>query len=106
MYWPFGIAVDTAGDVYVSDGLANNRIQRFDSDGNFERAWGKDVVAGGGTGLESSTLAANCQAGSPGGLGGEMEFPAGITVDPAGDVYIDDSSNNRMQKFDSDGTLQ
>lgn len=42
-----GIAVDqTSGSIYVSD-RANRRIQRFDAEGNFIRAFGKDVVSSG-----------------------------------------------------------
>lgn len=36
---PWDIAVDTQGDVYVAD-TWNHRIQKFDADGNFQRAWG------------------------------------------------------------------
>src|SRR5262249_35161124 len=41
---PAGIAVnDTTGAVYVADG-ANERVQRFDSEGDFEWAIGFDVI--------------------------------------------------------------
>ena len=33
-----GIAVDSSGNVYVAD-TWNNRIQKFDSDGNFITKW-------------------------------------------------------------------
>jgi hypothetical protein len=46
-----GIAVNSTGngpadqgDIYVVDD-SNHRIQRFDEDGNFISAWGKDVIA-------------------------------------------------------------
>ena len=39
-----GVAADAAGKVYVVD-QGNLRIQKFDPSGNWERAWGKDVVA-------------------------------------------------------------
>jgi hypothetical protein len=42
------IAVDqSTGDVYTA---ANNRIQKFDANGNWKRLWGRDVVKAGGTG--------------------------------------------------------
>ncbi|MEX0973518.1 MAG: hypothetical protein WDZ46_09725 [Solirubrobacterales bacterium] len=45
---PSDVAVNqSSGQIYVADG---DRIQRFDSEGNFERAWGRGVVAPGGTG--------------------------------------------------------
>jgi len=39
-----GAGPANAGDVYVAD-EANNRIERFDSNGNFISAWGKDTIA-------------------------------------------------------------
>ena len=36
----------TTGDIYIAD-RQNNRIQKFDEDGNFLEAWGFDVVASG-----------------------------------------------------------
>jgi hypothetical protein len=53
-----GIAVNnSSGDVYVVD-RSNNRIEQFDSEENFIRAWGIDVISGGATG------AGNVKAGS------------------------------------------
>ncbi len=96
---PIGVATDAAGDVYVAD-YGNLRIQEFDSSGNWLRAFGADV---GGSGVDVCTVAASCQAGSSGGLGGEINFPWGVATDAAGDVYVADSNENRIQKFDSEG---
>ncbi len=41
---PRDVAVSGTGDAYVAD-EKNNRIERFDSNGNFVSAWGKDVIA-------------------------------------------------------------
>ena len=38
-YFPLGIALDTSGNVYVSDNL-NSRIQKFWNNGTFIREWG------------------------------------------------------------------
>jgi hypothetical protein len=108
---PEGLATDSAGDVYVADKV-NDRIQKFDSSGSFLLAWGKDVVSAGpdqtGTGLETC-VAANgdtCQAGTDGGLGGEFGAPSGVATDSAGNVYVADTVNNRIQKFGGSGTWQ
>src|SRR2546425_6897296 len=37
--YPFGVAVDLNGNVFVTDAL-NHRIQKFTNDGTFVRAWG------------------------------------------------------------------
>ena len=99
MNGPQGVATDAAGDVYVVD-TGNNRIQEFDSSGNWLRAFGADV---GGSGVDVCTVAASCQAGSRGGLGGEMNGPAGVATDAAGNVYVADAFNNRIEEFDSSG---
>ena len=99
MSGPVGVATDAAGDVYVADN-SNNRIQEFDSSGNWLRAFGGDV---GGSGVDVCTVAASCQAGSSGGLGGEMTNPFGVATDAAGNVYVADNPLNRIQKFDSKG---
>ncbi len=39
-----GVGPASPGDVYVAD-ENNNRIERFDSNGNFVSAWGKDTIA-------------------------------------------------------------
>jgi hypothetical protein len=101
---PDGASTDAAGNVYVADSR-NNRIQKFDSSGNFLAAWGKDVVAGGATGYEVCIAAASCQAGQAGGRGGELDWPTAIATDAAGNVYVADTGNQRIQKFDSSGNF-
>src|SRR6266511_5210926 len=105
---PLGVVTDAAGNVYVADG-SNQRIQKFDSSGGFLRAWGKDVASAGpgntGTGFEIC-VAANgdtCQAGTGGGLGGELNGPTGVATDAAGNLYVADTANQRIQKLDSSG---
>jgi NHL repeat-containing protein len=64
---PRGIAVNTTGvgvpqgTFYVADD-DNHRIQRFDSDGKFVAAWGKDVIAS--TVNERQRIVVNASAGS------------------------------------------
>lgn len=99
---PEGIAISAAGNVYVAD--SNERITEFDPRGNFIRAWGRDVVAGGGTGPEICTVAANCQYGNSGPLGGEFQSPQALAI-AGGSVYVADNGNQRIQKFDLDGNF-
>jgi len=78
-----GVAVNEAsGDVYVVDS-GNDRVQRFDPDGNFLSKFGS---AGSGP--------------------GQFEEPQAIAVDQAsGDLYVADRGNDRVQQFDADGTF-
>ncbi len=75
---PGGIAVDTRGTVFVSDYY--DRIQAFDSSGQFLFQWGIH-----GTG------------------DGQFDFPTGMAVDGQGMVYVGDAGNHRVQKFDRHG---
>ena len=43
--------------------------------------------------------------GSDGTAPGEFSAPIGVAIGPAGDVYVTDSGNNRIQRFRPDGTL-
>ena len=47
--------------------LAAMASSALGADGTFLKAFGKDVVTGGGTGFEKCTVLANCKNGVPGG---------------------------------------
>ncbi len=104
---PHWVTADGAGHVFVADS-ANYRVQEFDGAGRFERAWGKDVIQGGGDGFEVCVGGLHiCKAGVPGSAGGEFfGAPGGIGVDPFGHVYVADPGNTRVQRFDTLGNFQ
>jgi uncharacterized protein (TIGR03437 family) len=88
---PSGVAVDSAGNLYIADTLYN-RIRKV-SNGVIT------TVAGGQSGL----------VGSFGGDGGpaisaELAGPRGVAVDSAGNLYIADTENNRIRKV-SNGVI-
>ena len=73
---PFGLAVDPVShDLYVAE-RGSNRISRITSSGTFVLKWGQ-----------------------PGTGNGEFNAPIGIAADAAGNVYVSDHNNNRVQKF-------
>lgn len=43
--------------------------------------------------------------GSLGTANGQFNYPEGITVDKLGHIYVVDRGNNRIEKFDSNGTF-
>ncbi len=83
---PWGIAVDAAGHVYVAD-TWNHRIQKFDAEGNLLRQWGGYGATGGAA------------------VGDEGLFwgPRDVAIDTAGNVYVTDTGNKRVQVFGPDG---
>jgi YYY domain-containing protein len=76
---PRGLAINTAGDVFVCD-FGNNRIQEFASDLHFVRAWG-----------------------TRGDLPGQFNQPCAVAVGPAGDIFVADTWNQRVQVFSKNG---
>ena len=43
--------------------------------------------------------------GGQGSNGGQFVLPHSLATDPIGNVYVTDTGNNRIEKFNSDGTL-
>ena len=84
---PEGIAIDSAGNVYVVEqgaphfaAWSGSRIRKFTSSGEFISKWG-----------------------SWGSGDGEFISPKGIATDSVGNVYVADYGNYRIQKFTSSG---
>ena len=78
---PSDIALDAAGDLYISDGYGNSRIHKFSADGKLLFSWGE-----------------------PGKTGpGEFHVPHGVWVHTDGRVFVADRENNRIQIFSPDG---
>jgi sugar lactone lactonase YvrE/heme/copper-type cytochrome/quinol oxidase subunit 4 len=84
---PRGIAAGPDGSVYVVD-TGNNRIQHFDPVGNLINFWG------GSSGTDAAKAAT-----------GLFNEPWGIAVGPDGSVYVADTWNFRIQKFDANGNF-
>lgn len=123
-----GVAVDTAGNIYVGDS-GNHRIQKFNSSGTFVSTWGSNgsgdnqFVSPMGVAVDTfnnvyvvdsvnnrvqkfdSSGTFITKWGTGGSGDGEFNGPLGIAVDSAGTVYVADTNNNRIQKFSSTGTF-
>jgi hypothetical protein len=97
---PAGIA-SYGGNVYIAD-PGNHRIDEFSSAGAFTKAWGWGVRDGASS---FETCTSSCQAGSPGSEAGQMYNPAGVATDSAGNVYVADYNNARVDEFSSSGTF-
>ena len=83
-----GVAVDSAGNIYIVDAVYN-RIRKV-SNGVIA------TVAGGGTGFFGGDNGPATSA--------TLWYPQGVSVDPAGNLYIADTLNNRIRKV-SNGVI-
>ncbi len=89
-FGPRGIAIGPDGNVYVTD-TGNKRVVVFDPNGKFIRQID--------SGMDPTKVSQNYPFNKP----GEMNEPIGIAVDGAGNIYVADTNNHRIQKFDPNG---
>jgi sugar lactone lactonase YvrE len=80
--WNLAIASDTS--LYIAD-LSNNRVRKVDAAGIISTVSGDGARGFAGDGSAASTA--------------ELNAPAAVTFDPAGNLYIADSGNNRVRKI-------
>jgi len=79
---PCGVAVDSAGNVYVAD-CYNNTIRKVTPGGVVRTLAGLTGTAGSADGTGSAA---------------QFDFPYGVAVDSAGNVYVADRYNDRVTK--------
>jgi len=86
--YPFGIALDITGNLYIADS-GNNRIRKITPSG---------VV---------TTLAGSGEIGFINGTGATAQFfkPIGVAVDETGNVYVADYGNHSIRKVSSSGLV-
>lgn len=85
---PYGIDIDTNGNIYVGDSR-NNKIRKISP---------AAVV---------TTLAGSGIAGSTDGLGttASFNFPTGVAIDSNGNILVADRLNNKIRKITPDGNV-
>src|SRR5207248_1133300 len=84
---PKNVAIAPDGVMYVADS-GNHRIEKFDATGKFQLAWGSEGTDDG-----------QFKDGPGGG-------PWGVAVGADGDVYVADTWNHRVERFDPNGKFK
>ena len=88
---PAGVAMDSAGNLYVAD-RDNHRVRRVGTDGVITPVAGTGIAGNAGDG----------------GLGelAQLNSPGSVAVDSAGNVYIADTGNLRVRVVTTDGHIR
>ena len=87
---PLGMAMDIAGNLYVAD-CHNQRIRKISSGGAITTVAGNGSMGYAGDGGPA--------------LGAKLACPHGVAIDPAGNIYIGDTENNRVRKVTLGGVI-
>ena len=92
LYFPWGIDVDSDGNLYIAN-QGSHRVRRVDTNGVITTVAGDGSVSGGFSG--------------DGGLATEakLKFPVEVTVDPSGGLFIGDEGNRRVRYVDEKGII-
>ena len=85
-----GVAVDPAGNLYVSDALGN-RVRQVSPQGSIHTVAGTGVRGSAGDGGPATAA--------------QLNSPYGLALDRAGNLYIADLGNSRVRKVAVDGTM-
>jgi sugar lactone lactonase YvrE len=93
---PFGVAVDTAGNLFIAD-VGNHRIRKVDTAGTI-------TTVAGTTGPYCNSDGGFSGDGGP-ATSAQLNYPLDVAVDSAGNLFIADLDNQRIRKVDTAGII-
>ena len=85
---PYSVAVDAAGDVYLSD-VQNARVRKIRTDGTIVTVAGTGTAGYNGDGQPATSA--------------ELNYVVGLAVDGAGNLYLADTGANRVREVSFTG---
>ncbi len=88
--YPTDVAVDRLGNLFIAD-AQNQRIRKVDSSGMISTVAGSGTSGFSGDGGAATTASLN--------------YPTGVAVDAAGNLFIADSGNNRIRQVNAAGKI-
>jgi len=91
--YPTGVAVDSSGNVFIAD-TNNNRIREVFTNGTIVTYAGSGYYGTGGFSGDGGPATS-----------AQLNYPSGVAFDSSGNLYIADSSNNRIRKVSPSGTI-
>jgi hypothetical protein len=106
---PNSVAVDAAGNVYVSDHYSGTVVEvapdgtQHTVGSGFYNPYGVAVDAAGDVYIadaNQSSIIEVAPGGSQSTVGSGLFFPRGMAVDAAGDVYVADANNSRVEEVE------
>src|SRR5262245_15737341 len=77
---PTGVAWDSKGNIYITDGYVNSRVAKYDKNGDWVKSWG-----------------------AKGAGQGQFNLPHSLVIDRNDNIYVGDRTNRRVQVFDTEG---
>jgi hypothetical protein len=90
LYYPYGVAVDGSGTLYIADS-GNSAVRRVDGSGTITTIAGTGTAGFSGDGGQATSA--------------ELDGPHGVVPDDSGNLYVADAGNNRVRRVDGSGTI-
>ena len=94
LYAPDGVAVDSAGNIYIADS-GNNRVREIAAVTGTQ--WGIAMTAGNIYTVAGGSYGTSGDGGAA--TSAQLECPSKVALDAAGDLYIADRCANRVQEI-------
>lgn len=88
--YPSDVAVDAAGNIYISD-YGNNRIRKVNTSGFISTIAGTGALGYSGDGGLATAA--------------QIDIPEGVAIDALGNIYIADCGNQRIRKVNTFGII-